>query len=117
MKVVESLYDTSMSEHKAFAKDVLEEVVPKLVENAHYFKSKSTVFSVAATNKYIWTMRINLKNSTIVLCKYKYKYWKLPQLEINLLECFMLEGEAKKYFLDKVDSLTHKLKIIMLSMR
>ncbi|MQL56121.1 hypothetical protein [Acidianus ambivalens] len=101
MKVIESLYDRSMSEHGLFAKDVLDEIIPKLKANAHYFRSKGSIFSLAPSNKYIWTMRINLKPFYVILCKYRYTYWTLPDLELKMIDCYRLKGEVENYFKEK----------------
>ncbi|AWR96345.1 hypothetical protein DFR86_01470 [Acidianus sulfidivorans JP7] len=111
MKIIESLYDTSLSEHGVYAKDVLDEIIPKLKENSHYFKSKGSIFSIAPSNKYIWTMKINIKPFYVLLCKYKYSYWMLPDLEMKLIECFRLKNDIEKYFYDKMEGIISKVTI------
>ncbi|BDC17807.1 hypothetical protein [Acidianus sp. HS-5] len=101
MKVIQSLYDRSMSEHGLFAKDVLDEIIPRLKANAHYFRSKGSIFSLAPSNKYIWTARINIKPFYVTLCKYSYTYWTLPDLELKMIDCYRLKGEVEEYFRNK----------------
>ncbi len=90
-----------MSSHKLFAKDVIDEILPRLIKNAHYFRSKGSIFALAASNKHIWTMKITLDRFNVILCKYNYNYWILPDLEMKIDNCFKLEGEAEKYFKEK----------------
>ncbi|ARM74826.1 hypothetical protein [Acidianus manzaensis] len=111
MKIVESLFDPSLSEHGVYAKDVIDEIIPKLINNSHYFKTKGSIFSIAPSNKYIWTMKINVKPFYVILCKYKYSYWMLPDLEMKLIDCFRLKGEAEKYMYNKMYS--HIMKLIV----
>jgi len=99
--IINSLYDKSMSKHKLLAKDVIDEILPKLITNAHYFKSKGSIFSLASSNKHVWTMKVTLDPFNVILCKYDYSYWLLPDLEMKLDMCFKLEGEIEEYFKER----------------
>lgn len=104
MIVITSLLDNRMSEHGVNARDVLDEILPKLLDSAHMFISKGRIYSVAVTNKYIWAMKVNLNNFSVEICKYKYKYWELPELHIEKIECYRLMGEALDYAKGKMQS-------------
>ncbi|WP_369609294.1 hypothetical protein [Sulfurisphaera javensis] len=93
-----------MSDHGVNAKDVLDEILPKLLESVHLFRSKGRIYSAIFTNKYIWTMRVNIELFSIEICKYKYKYWELPDLNIEKVECYKLMGEVLDYVKQKMSS-------------
>ena len=104
MLIITSLLDKRMSGHEINAKDVLDEILPKLLDSAHMFRSKGRIYSAAVTNKYIWAMKVNLNEFSVEICKYRYKYWKLPELQIEKVECYKLLGEALDYVKNKIQS-------------
>lgn len=105
MIVVSSLLDKRMSEHGVNVKDVIDEILPKLLNSAHMFRSKGRIYSAVFTNKFIWTMRVNTDLFSVEICKYKYKYWELPELHIEKIECYKLMGEILEYVKEKMSSI------------
>jgi len=104
MIFITSLLDKRMSDHGVNARDVLDEILPKLLDSAHMFRSKGRIYSTVVTNKYIWTMKVNLEIFSVELCKYKYKYWELPELSLEKVECYKLLGEVLEYVKEKIYS-------------
>lgn len=104
MLIISSLLDKRMSDHGVSAKDVLDEILPKLLNSVHLYRSKGRLYSAIFTNKYVWTLRVNLELLDIQICKYKYKYWELPDLHIEKVECFKLSGEVLAYAKEKISS-------------
>ena len=104
MLIITSLLDKRMSDHGVNARDVLDEILPKLLDSVHMFRSKGRIYSAVVTNKYIWTMKVNLEMFSVEICKYKYKYWELPDLHLEKVECYKLLGEALDYVKQKIYS-------------
>ncbi|QIW23511.1 hypothetical protein EWF20_04630 [Sulfolobus sp. S-194] len=104
MIVISSLLDKRMSDHNLNAKDVIDEILPKLLNSVHMFRSKGVIYAATFTNKYIWTMKINTQMFSVEICKYKYKYWELPDLNIRKVECYRLMGELLDYVRQKLNS-------------